>query len=159
VVFKYHDKGIGEWDLSGHQANVKEINTTKAMWEQKKMLIQHGDMSGKWTAEQRKMIEGMVFFVKRALRLAQPIEDAGFSGTNHSTTRAEINNHPNSPEFVVPTSPYIGWDSANIPIRMQPLDRASNPSFALTGNMSIHRQDNGLPHAHRPRPGTEPPGR
>jgi len=25
---------------------VKEINTTKAMWEQKKMLIQHGDMSG-----------------------------------------------------------------------------------------------------------------
>ena len=59
VVFKYHDKGIGEWDLSGHQANVKEINTTKAMWEQKKMLIQHGDMSGKWTAEQRKMIEEM----------------------------------------------------------------------------------------------------
>jgi len=59
VVFKYHDKGIGEWDLSGRQANVKEINTTKAMWEQKKMLIQHGDMSGTWTAEQRKMIEQM----------------------------------------------------------------------------------------------------
>jgi hypothetical protein len=57
VVFKYHDKGIGEWDLSGRQANVKEINTTKAMWEEKKMLIQHGDMSGNWTAEQRKMIE------------------------------------------------------------------------------------------------------
>ena len=57
VVFKYHDKGIGEWDLSGRQANVKEISTTKAMWEQKKMLIQHGDMSGTWTAEQRKMIE------------------------------------------------------------------------------------------------------
>jgi len=57
VVFKYHDKGIGEWDLSGRQANVKEISTTKAMWEQKKMLIQHGDMSGNWTAEQRKMIE------------------------------------------------------------------------------------------------------
>ena len=59
VQFKYHDKGIGEWDLSGRQANVKEINTTKAMWEQKKMLIQHGDMSGTWTAEQRKMIEAM----------------------------------------------------------------------------------------------------
>lgn len=59
VVFKYHDKGIGEWDLSGRQANVKEINTNKSMWEQKKMLIQHGDMSGNWTAEQRKMIEGM----------------------------------------------------------------------------------------------------
>jgi len=59
VIFKYHDNGIGEWDLSGHQANVKQINTTRAMWEQKKMLIQHGDMSGTWTAEQRKMIEGM----------------------------------------------------------------------------------------------------
>ena len=59
VVFKYHDKGIGEWDLSGHQANVKEIKTTKVRWEPKKMLIQHGDMSGKWTQEQRKMIEGM----------------------------------------------------------------------------------------------------
>ena len=59
VVFKYHDKGIGEWDLSGHQANVKEINTTKTMWEQKQMLVQHGDMSGTWTAEQRKMIEAM----------------------------------------------------------------------------------------------------
>jgi hypothetical protein len=59
VIFKYHDNGIGEWDLSGHQANVKQINTTRAMWEQKKMLIQHGDMSGTWTAEQRKMIEAM----------------------------------------------------------------------------------------------------
>jgi hypothetical protein len=59
VVFKYHDKGVGEWDLSGHQANVKEINTTKTMWEQKQMLVQHGDMSGTWTAEQRKMIEAM----------------------------------------------------------------------------------------------------
>jgi hypothetical protein len=59
VVFKYHDKGIGEWDLSGHQANVKEINTNKGMWEQKKMLIQNGDMSGNWTAEQRKMIDRM----------------------------------------------------------------------------------------------------
>jgi len=38
---------------------VKEIDTNKAMWEQKKMLIQHGDMSGNWTAEQRKMIEQM----------------------------------------------------------------------------------------------------
>jgi len=57
VVFKYHDKGIGEWDLSGRQANVKEFHSTKAMWEQKKMLIQHGDMSGTWTAKQREMIK------------------------------------------------------------------------------------------------------
>jgi hypothetical protein len=35
VTFKYHDKGIGEWDLSGRQANVKEFHTTKAMYTQK----------------------------------------------------------------------------------------------------------------------------
>jgi hypothetical protein len=29
------------------------------MWEQKQMLVQHGDMSGTWTAEQRKMIDAM----------------------------------------------------------------------------------------------------
>jgi hypothetical protein len=45
--------------LLGRQANVKEINTTKAMWDQKQMLVQHGDMSGTWTAEQRKMIDAM----------------------------------------------------------------------------------------------------
>ncbi len=59
VVFKYHDKGVGEWDLSGHQANVKEFHTTKAMYDQKKLLMQHGDMTGTWTAEQKKMIEEM----------------------------------------------------------------------------------------------------
>ena len=59
VVFKYHDKGVGEWDLSGHQANVKEFHTTKEMYANKKLLMQHGDMSGTWTAEQKKMIEGM----------------------------------------------------------------------------------------------------
>jgi hypothetical protein len=59
VVFKYHDKGVGEWDLSGHQANVKEFHTTKEMYANKKLLMQHGDMSGTWTAEQKKMIEAM----------------------------------------------------------------------------------------------------
>ena len=59
VVFKYHDKGVGEWDLSGHQANVKEFHTTKEMYANKKLLMQHGDMSGSWTAEQKKMIEDM----------------------------------------------------------------------------------------------------
>ena len=57
VVFKYSDPEHGNWDLSGRQANVKEFHTTKAMWDQKKMLIQHGDMSGTWTAEQRKLIQ------------------------------------------------------------------------------------------------------
>ena len=59
VVFKYHDKGVGEWDLSGRQANVKEFHTTKDMYANKKLLMQHGDMSGTWTAEQKKMIEDM----------------------------------------------------------------------------------------------------
>jgi hypothetical protein len=59
VTFKYHDKGVGEWDLSGRQANVKEFHTTREMYAQKKMLMQHGDMSGTWTAEQRKMIHEM----------------------------------------------------------------------------------------------------
>jgi hypothetical protein len=59
VVFKYHDPGVGEWDLSGHQANVKEFHTTKDMYAQKKLLMQHGDMSGTWTAEQKTIIKGM----------------------------------------------------------------------------------------------------
>ncbi|MGA2481825.1 MAG: DUF1326 domain-containing protein [Candidatus Acidiferrales bacterium] len=59
VVFKYHDKGVGEWDLSGHQANVKEFHTTKEMYAQKKLLLQHGDMSGTWTAEQKEIIKQM----------------------------------------------------------------------------------------------------
>jgi hypothetical protein len=59
VVFKYHDKGVGEWDLSGHQANVKEFHTTKEMYAKKELLMQHGDMSGTWTAEQKEMIKKM----------------------------------------------------------------------------------------------------
>jgi hypothetical protein len=59
VVFKYHDPGVGEWDLSGHQANVKEFHTTKQMYAQKKLLMQHGDMSGTWTAAQKEMIKQM----------------------------------------------------------------------------------------------------
>jgi len=50
---------VGEWDLSGHQANVKEFHTTKEMYANKKLLVQHGDMTGTWTAEQKKMIEDM----------------------------------------------------------------------------------------------------
>jgi hypothetical protein len=59
VVFKYHDKGVGEWDLSGHQANVKEFHTTKEMYANKKLLMQHGDMSGTWTADQKQIIQQM----------------------------------------------------------------------------------------------------
>lgn len=60
LVFKYHDKELGtSWDLSGRQSNVKYFHTTKAMYEKKELLIQHGDMSGSWTAEQRAMIQKM----------------------------------------------------------------------------------------------------
>jgi hypothetical protein len=54
VVFKYHDKGVGEWDLSGHQANVKEFHTTKEVYANKKLLLQHGDMSGTPGPQNRK---------------------------------------------------------------------------------------------------------
>ena len=38
---------------------MKEFHTTKEMYANKKLLMQHGDMSGTWTAEQKKMIEEM----------------------------------------------------------------------------------------------------
>ncbi len=58
VVFKYDDKEIGKsWDLSGRQANVKWFHTTKKMYDNKELLVQHGDMSGTWTAKQREIIQ------------------------------------------------------------------------------------------------------
>lgn len=57
VVFKYHDKELGKsWDLSGHQSNVKWFHTTKKMYDNQELLLQHGDMSGTWTAKQKEMI-------------------------------------------------------------------------------------------------------
>ncbi len=58
VVFKYHDKDVGkEWDLSGRQANVKYFHATKKMYDNKELLVQHGDMSGNWTAKQKEIIQ------------------------------------------------------------------------------------------------------
>ena len=58
VVFKYHDKELGKsWDLSGRQANVKWFHTTKKMYDNKELLVQHGDMSGTWTAKQKELIQ------------------------------------------------------------------------------------------------------
>ena len=58
VVFKYHDKELGKsWDLSGRQANVKFFHTTKAMYDRKELLLQHGDMSGGFTAKQKGIIQ------------------------------------------------------------------------------------------------------
>jgi hypothetical protein len=60
VVFKYHDKDLGrEWDLSGRQSNVKEFQLRKADFDQKRMLAQHGDMSGDWTEKQKQLIRAM----------------------------------------------------------------------------------------------------
>ena len=57
VVFKYHDKELGKsWDLSGRQANVKWFHTTKKMYDNTELLVQHGDMSGTWTAKQKEII-------------------------------------------------------------------------------------------------------
>lgn len=58
VVFKYHDKELGKsWDLSGRQANVKWFHTTKKMYDNKELLLKHGDKSGTWTAKQKEMIQ------------------------------------------------------------------------------------------------------
>lgn len=58
VVFKYHDKEVGKsWDLSGHQANVKYFHTTKKTYDDKELLVQHGDMSGTWTPKQKEIIQ------------------------------------------------------------------------------------------------------
>ncbi len=58
IVFKYHDKEVGKsWDLSGRQANVKYFHTTKKMYDNKELLVQHGDMSGTWTAKQKEIIQ------------------------------------------------------------------------------------------------------
>jgi hypothetical protein len=60
LSFKYHDTEIGKsWDYSGHYANLKYFQLTKRMYANREMLGQHGDMSGKWTAEQEEIIHRM----------------------------------------------------------------------------------------------------
>jgi hypothetical protein len=57
VAFRYHDPDVDKaWDESGDYANVKDFYLTKAMYDQKQMLGQHGDMSGHWTPEQKEII-------------------------------------------------------------------------------------------------------
>jgi hypothetical protein len=57
VIFRYHDKSMGKkWDESGDYSNVKYFRLTRKMYEDKQMLGQHGDMSGRWTAEQKEII-------------------------------------------------------------------------------------------------------
>jgi len=60
VIFKYNDASLKEsFDHSGRQANFKFFHTTRDMYAKKLLLIQHGDMSGTWTAEQKAMLAKM----------------------------------------------------------------------------------------------------
>ncbi|HXZ79784.1 MAG TPA: DUF1326 domain-containing protein [Terriglobales bacterium] len=57
LVLKYHDKDLKrEFDHSGRQANFKFFHTTREMYVNKELLIQHGDMSGSWTDKQKEII-------------------------------------------------------------------------------------------------------
>jgi hypothetical protein len=60
AVFKYDDKESGQkWDLSGRQSNLKFFHTTKKMYDNHELLAQHAGTDGKWTDEQRAMINKM----------------------------------------------------------------------------------------------------
>jgi hypothetical protein len=57
LKFEYHDADVGKsWDHSGNYANLKDFTLTKQMYADQKMLGQHGDMSGSWTAKQLRII-------------------------------------------------------------------------------------------------------
>jgi hypothetical protein len=57
LKFEYHDPDAAKsWDHSGNYANLKYFTVTKQMYADQKMLGQHGDMSGSWISEQRKII-------------------------------------------------------------------------------------------------------
>lgn len=57
VAFRYHDPDVDKaWDESGDYANVKYFHLTKKMYDEKQMLGQHGDMSGRWTPAQKEII-------------------------------------------------------------------------------------------------------
>lgn len=54
LVYRYTDATLQEsWDHSGRQCNHKTFQTTKQMYDDGLMLIQHGDGSGDWTERQR----------------------------------------------------------------------------------------------------------
>ena len=56
-VYRYHDAELGEsWDHSGRQSNHKIFTTSKQMYDEGRMLIQHGDGSGAWTAPQKRIL-------------------------------------------------------------------------------------------------------
>lgn len=57
VAFRYHDPEVDKsWDESGDYANLKYFHLTKKMYDEKQMLGELGDMSGKWTPAQKEII-------------------------------------------------------------------------------------------------------
>ena len=58
LLFEYEDADAGRsWDRPGHQSNVRYFHTTKTMWDNEELLMQHRDGSGSFTAKQREIIE------------------------------------------------------------------------------------------------------
>lgn len=55
-VYRYRDESLGaSWDHTGRQSNHKIVRVSKADYEKGRMLIQHGDGSGSWTAAQERL--------------------------------------------------------------------------------------------------------
>jgi TonB family protein len=56
-VYRYQDDALGEaWDHSGRQSNHKSFHVSKADYDERRMLIQHGDGSGYFTLAQERII-------------------------------------------------------------------------------------------------------
>jgi TonB family protein len=56
-IYRYHDPDLGEsWDHSYRQSNHKRFRVSKADYENRRMLIQHGDGSGHWTEGQERVL-------------------------------------------------------------------------------------------------------
>jgi TonB family protein len=56
-TYRYEDEALVEsWDHSGRQSNHKPIRVSKSDYEGGRMLIQHGDGSGSWTAAQDRIL-------------------------------------------------------------------------------------------------------
>lgn len=56
-VYRYDDPALGEsWDHSHRQSNHKLFRVSKADYENRRMLIQHGDGSGHWTPGQEHIL-------------------------------------------------------------------------------------------------------
>jgi hypothetical protein len=56
-VYRYNEPALGEsWDHSHRQSNHKRFRVSKADYENRRMLIQHGDGSGQWTSGQERIL-------------------------------------------------------------------------------------------------------